>query len=70
MSRIHIGGEDHEFLATNVAALNFLGELRDCPCGNRLRFLLKLDQSYLPPFLSDLDRAIVEYPVIGSPRSR
>lgn len=43
------------------------GDLVDRPLdGNRLRFDLAFDQSYLPPVIADLESAIEAYPVIGT----
>jgi hypothetical protein len=58
-----------DFFLNERGGIELLGELRDQDAGNRLRFVLKLDQSYLPPFISDLERAIEQFPVIGSPQS-
>jgi len=56
-----------DFFLDDRGDIELLGELREQTRGNRLHFLLKLDQSYLPSFIGDLDRAIREFPVIGSP---
>ena len=58
-----------DFFLDERGTIELAGELREQVSGNRLRFVLKLDQSYLPPFICDLERAIVEYPIIGSPKS-
>jgi hypothetical protein len=56
-----------DFLVDGRGGIELLGDLRDLGGGNRLRFVLRLDQSYLPSFITDLNRAIPEYPVIGQP---
>jgi hypothetical protein len=58
-----------DFFLDERGSIDLLGELREHASGNRLRFVLKLDQSYLPLFICNLERAIAEYPVIGSPQS-
>jgi hypothetical protein len=56
------------FTLDEKGGITLLGDLVDRPTdGNRLRFHLTLDQSYLPSILSDLDRAIKSYPVVGIP---
>jgi hypothetical protein len=57
-----------DFFLDERGRLELLGDLRDQAGGNRLRFVLKLDQTYLSPFIANLDRAIQQYPVIGSPQ--
>jgi hypothetical protein len=48
--------------------INLVGDLIDRPMdGNRLRFQLALDQSFLASILRELDRAIERFPVIGTP---
>jgi hypothetical protein len=56
------------FIMDERGRIELVGDLIDQPIdGNRLRFHLEIDQSFLPSILSDLDRAIEQNPVIGTP---
>jgi hypothetical protein len=56
------------FVMDEQGRIAVLGDLVDRPMdGNRLRFELAIDQSFLRPILRDLDCAIEAYPVVGSP---
>jgi hypothetical protein len=46
--------------------MELFGHLSELGNGNRHRFLLQFDQSYLPQVLQDLERLIESFPVIGS----
>ena len=56
------------FMIDKHGRITVLGDLIDRPLdGNRLRFELSIDQSFLPSTLRDLDHAIKTFPVIGTP---
>jgi hypothetical protein len=57
-----------EFRVTRNARgrIELFGHLSELGNGNRLLFLLRFDQSYLPAIIRDLERLIECFPVIGS----
>jgi hypothetical protein len=62
-----------KLVGNGMGRIEVEGEATESPAsGNGLSFRLDLDQTFLPPLISDLEEALREFPVLGkvSPRRR